>query len=78
MEEIVLKAKKDFSKPFFIEIILIACWNIWKVRNGVVFGKIVATFRSWKGAFIHDPILHKYRVKGKILPELSKWIDSLL
>jgi hypothetical protein len=71
-------AKEDFRKPFFTEIVLIACWNIWKVRNATIFEKVMPTFRGWKGAFIHDLTLHKYRVKGKKLVELSKWIDTLL
>jgi hypothetical protein len=37
MEIIEKQAKEEFRKPFFTEIVLIACWNIWKVRNVAIF-----------------------------------------
>jgi hypothetical protein len=37
MEIIAKQAKKEFKKPFFTEIVLIACWNIWKVINVAIF-----------------------------------------
>jgi hypothetical protein len=30
-------ARKDFAKPFFMEVVIIALWNIWKERNGQIF-----------------------------------------
>jgi hypothetical protein len=30
-------ARKDFGKPFFMEVVIIALWNIWKQRNGQIF-----------------------------------------
>jgi hypothetical protein len=37
MESIFKGAKATFRKSFFFEIVAIACWNIWKIRNGAVF-----------------------------------------
>jgi hypothetical protein len=58
MEDIVRHAKRDFNKPFFFEVIFIACWNIWKQRNNAVFERVLPTSKAWKGAFIHDITLH--------------------
>jgi hypothetical protein len=30
-------AKQQFSQPFFMEVVILACWNIWKQRNGKIF-----------------------------------------
>jgi hypothetical protein len=26
-----------FRKPFFMEVVMLGCWNIWKQRNGLIF-----------------------------------------
>jgi hypothetical protein len=33
--------------PFFMEIFLIATWELWKIRNRLVFDGIQATFSRW-------------------------------
>jgi hypothetical protein len=47
-------AKADFSKPFFMQVVIIACWNIWKQRNGKKFQRERPSFSGWKCKFIHD------------------------
>jgi hypothetical protein len=46
MEDIVRHVNRDFNKPFFFEVIFIACWNIWKQRNNAVFERVLPTFRA--------------------------------
>jgi hypothetical protein len=33
----ISEARKDFEKPFFMEVMILALWNIWKQRNGQIF-----------------------------------------
>ena len=63
MAELVINANRSFRKPFFTEVVFIACWNIWIVRNAKVFRHERAGFNKWRRAFIHDIALMQYRVK---------------
>jgi hypothetical protein len=76
-EEVFSAARKDFGKPFFAEVVILACWHIWKQRNEAIFQNILPSFRAWRRCFIHDATLHVHRVKAKHLNSLSSWIDSL-
>ena len=70
-------AKKHFAGPCFTEIVILACWGIWKQRNGWIFHNIKPTFRGWKAIFLHEVTLLKYRVKKDTIPILTSWINSL-
>jgi hypothetical protein len=70
--------KRRFKGPCFTEIIILACWNIWKQRNNKIFLNIQPIFRNWKTGFISDVTLVKHRVKESIVAYLSSWIDNLL
>lgn len=37
MMDIAVQAMKEFDKPFFAEVVFLAWWNIWMVRNAKVF-----------------------------------------
>ena len=77
MLDTLLFAKRGFLGPFFTEIVIIACWCIWKQRNGLIFKHIKPTFRGWKALFVHEVTLLKYRVKVSLVPSLSSWLDNL-
>jgi hypothetical protein len=32
-------ARNDFNHAFFMEVFIIATWQIWKQRNGLIFEK---------------------------------------
>ena len=70
-------AKKSFAKPFFMEVALIACWNIWKLRNDRVFKAELPRFLVWKKRFIHDMLLHVHRFPEKNSSVVKSWIDGL-
>jgi hypothetical protein len=44
----VNEAKRSFGKPFFMEVLITACWNIWLLRNGKIFRNERPTFGKWK------------------------------
>ena len=77
MSDIVLQAKQDFAKPFFTEVVFVACWNIWIIRNAKVFRHERQSFNKWRSAFIHDILLMQHRVKARYKEELLKWISFL-
>ena len=77
MLENLLNARKGFEGPCFTEIVILACWNIWKQRNGYIFKETLPTFRSWKAGFFVDVTLLRHRVKDSVKPLLSSWLDNL-
>jgi hypothetical protein len=70
-------ARKEFAKPFFMEVIMLACWHIWIARNGKIFRSEKPAFAKWKAGFIHDMYLLRYRVKVKHRDTLIEWIRTL-
>jgi hypothetical protein len=76
-QSVVAAAKKDFRRPFVMEVMILACWNIWKVRNGKIFTHERHTFAKWKCNFIHDISLLQHRIKSKHIDSLMSWIHSL-
>jgi hypothetical protein len=72
-----IHARKEFGKPFFTEVVILATWYIWNQRNGMIFQQQRPSFRSWKREFINGLSLHKHRVKKKDVAQLQAWIDSL-
>jgi hypothetical protein len=77
MQRILGLAKKHFGLPFFMEVLITACWNIWLIRNAKVFRQEQETFARWKGQFVHDMTLLQYRINAKHKDSLLKWIRSL-
>ena len=73
----VSAARKDFGKPFFMEVLITACWNIWTIRNGRIFRNERHSFGKWKAAFIHDLTLLRFRLKKKHVDSFLSWISSL-
>ena len=76
-EQVFLSARKEFHKPFFAEVVILALWHIWKQRNDDIFRKIKPSFRSWKRGFVQDATMHWHRFGSKVAPQWSIWIDQL-
>jgi hypothetical protein len=77
IEEKFIHARKEFGKPFFTEVVILAAWHIWKQRNGLIFQHTRPSFRAWRRDFIHEVSMHKHRVKQKHVSQWQAWIDSL-
>ena len=77
IQSTVAAAKRDFGKPFFMEVMILACWHIWKLRNGKKFQHERPTFAKWKCNFIHDISLLWHRIKSKNRSALKVWINSI-
>ena len=77
LQMVVAKARKFFAKPFFMEVVMTACWNIWILRNGKIFRQERPTFGRWKAKFIHDISLLQHRIKLKFKDGFLAWINDL-
>ena len=78
IQEAATRARAGFAKPFFMEVVILACWNIWKQRNEKIFQFHRPSFQGWKKGFVHDISMLEHRIKRKHLEELVAWIGSLI
>jgi hypothetical protein len=76
-KECILNASKSFGHPFFLEVVFLASWNIWLLRNGRILRDEIPSFRAWKRNIIHDITLLSHRFKTSMRPVLVAWINNL-
>jgi hypothetical protein len=48
LQAMVARARRSFNKPFFMEVLISTCWNIWLIHNGKIFRHEKPTFAKWK------------------------------
>jgi hypothetical protein len=77
LQSSISAARRSFGKPFFMEVVIMACRQIWLIRNAKIFHNETPTFAKWKCKFIHSISLLKHRIKQKHLDSFSSWITSL-
>jgi hypothetical protein len=65
------------SRPFFMETFLIAAWELWKVRNRMVFDGVQATFNRWLFNFKEEATLQSFRIKEADRAAVLLWLDAL-
>ena len=63
----IREARRHFGKAFFMEVLITACWHIWKIKNGKIFQHQRPSFARWRGNFIHDMTLLGHRINKKHL-----------
>lgn len=77
VKDCLLAAKRSFRHPFFFEVVYLAAWNVWLIRNGKILRNERPTFAAWRCKFIHDISLLAHRFKSSARPALLAWIESL-
>ena len=77
LAQVITQIKKEFNDPCFLEIVILACWVIWKQRNARIFKGEKPTFKGWKRLFLGELTLLMHRVKADVRQNLSSWIDNL-
>ena len=68
--------KKKIQKPFAMEIIILAAWSIWIIRNNKVFKNQHPSFQSWKIIFLQELHLVSFRMKKKHSETFKEWLQS--
>jgi hypothetical protein len=69
-----LKAK--IQLPFAMDLIIIAAWSIWIVRNDMVFNNKRPTFSTWKVIYLKELHWLSYRMKKKLAETFKAWLQS--
>lgn len=77
MLQVASKAHDSFAKPFFSEVVFLACWHIWKLRNGKIFRKERPSFMAWHSNFVHDLTIHMHRFPKKLVTSVKVWLAGL-
>jgi hypothetical protein len=77
LQVVISATRNSFGKPFFMEVLVLACRGIWLIRNDKIFNQARPTFTKWKHKFIHDISWLQYRIKEKHKPQLLAWIEAL-
>lgn len=74
--DMVIEARRSFGHPIFREIMITACWVIWKLRNNIIFDNGNCSLSSWKHIFKEElgPVCIK--AKQAIKAPLSLWRES--
>jgi hypothetical protein len=59
------------------EVVACVSWNIWKIRNELIFQSIPASFVRWRRSFQSDLWVHKFRIKATSVQPLIDWLLSI-
>jgi hypothetical protein len=62
--------------PFTIEIIILAAWSIWIIRNNKIFKNQRPGFQSWKPIFKEEINVLAHRMKKKHAQSFKEWRES--
>ena len=61
-----------------MDIIIVAAWAIWIVRNNKIFKQITPSFDSWKEIYASELNLLKFRIKKSLLQYFKDWLSLTL
>jgi len=74
--EMIAQARSNFANQFFMEIFMTASWNLWKIRNGVIFDNKAPSIATWKAMLKKDIILHLHRIKEALHHLVYQWMNT--
>jgi hypothetical protein len=62
--------------PFFAEAVLIAAWELWKMRNDKVFQRRQPSLNAWLTKFKNQCHLQSVRFKDDLRLSFCVWLDA--
>jgi hypothetical protein len=66
------------ASGFFIEIFLVATWELWNLRNNKIFNKWYGRSRLWIANFKKQVLFQLLRVKAIYHPHIVQWLDTIV
>jgi hypothetical protein len=69
--QIINRIRINLGVPFFMEIIILMAWSIWKTRNDWIFNNIDPSVEDCRIRFISEFKLLLHRVKQSSIPQLE-------
>jgi hypothetical protein len=67
--------KEKLQIPFTVEVIILASWSIWIVRNRKIFEGQVPSIVAWKTVFKQELHLLSFRMKKKWADQFKIWVQ---
>jgi len=74
--DMVIEARTVFGHSIFRELMITACWIIWKLRNSIIFYNETCSLSIWKRLFKEELGLVCIKAKEATKGPLSLWRDS--
>jgi len=74
----IIEARTNFGSIIFREIVVTACWIIWKMRNNIIFDNASCNLSVWKSNFKEELGLVCIKAKPSRSLILKQWRESLL
>ena len=68
--------REKIQQPFAMDIIILAAWSIWIVRNNKLFRNERPRFASWKAIYFQELRLMNFRMKKKHAESFREWLQS--
>lgn len=72
----VAQARQQQNLPFFMEAVVIATWEIWKIRNDRVFNNGPVHVGIWFRNFKNECLLQSLRFKDDLRSTFCFWLDA--
>jgi hypothetical protein len=65
-----------FGHNFFMDILTVVVWCIWKKRNDSIFKNIAPSFLSWKDSFNDMLKMQMLKFNSVRMLRVSLWLNS--
>lgn len=69
--------KVQLGVPFFMEVIVLIRWAIWKARNDLIFRQVMPNIQTTKAFFRSEFQLLLLRASRRYYPWIDQWIANL-
>jgi hypothetical protein len=66
------------GRPFSLDIVVLGCWAIWKIRNDFLFKDITPNLYRCKKLFKEELALLVYKAKRKSYAGLADWVKLFI
>jgi hypothetical protein len=77
-EEIISSLLATIGQNFSLDIVILGCWSIWRVRNDFLFKDITPNLYRCKKFFKEELALLVYKAKRKSYAGLADWVKLFI
>jgi hypothetical protein len=77
VEQMILQQKNKFAGPFFLDLVMIAAWSIWKERNEYIFNHKPPSLNGWKRIFKTEVNLYLFRLPQHKRFLVMAWLNQI-
>ena len=74
----IVHGRASLGLPFFMEIFIIAAWEIWNLRNGKIFEGKPVNLQLWIVRFKDQVLLQLHRIREELRPLVLQWLSSVM